>query len=125
MMNVLSLQGLTAIDSGIVAARFDADLAACLEDIADRAHDTGKRSVQLTISLVPVPQSQGSEVMTEVQIKSSVPVARSKAFAMSLRRAPSTVSGGMRTLQAVWNELAPDDPRQLTLDDLNEEVDND
>lgn len=85
----LSIQSLVDLDSGIVAEQVERHLRRVAQDCMDRPGDKSPRKTTLEFSFSPVCDQQGNAetVNCEVEIKSKVPVHRSKTYEMGLTKA--------------------------------------
>ena len=105
----LSLDTLGDFDFGRAAVAFQKALEAVVRDCTDRPGDKHARTVELKASIVPVMLQDGDVVDVEVdfQIRSKVPAWQTAAR-------PLNVS---RNGQLFFEEFAPDNPNQMTLDE--------
>lgn len=85
----LSIETLAELDGGIVAEQAVRHLQRLAQDCMDRPGDKTKRKATLEFSFEPVCDQQGNAetVRCEVEIKSRVPVHRSKTYEMGLTKA--------------------------------------
>jgi hypothetical protein len=98
---------LLVIDEGRIKEAFEQALRRGEVDCRDRPLLSQTRTITLEASLTPVADEQGAlvECLVQFTIKDKQPIRSSKVYHMSAGRA------GL-----FWNELSPDDARQLTLD---------
>jgi hypothetical protein len=77
----LSMENLSKLDSGKLAACFDHHLQNVLRDCEDRPHETGKRKIVLEIEITPVADEVSiSHVATVYNVKTAVPKAKTRAI---------------------------------------------
>ena len=110
MIEKFQLSTLSKIDEGRVERAFDFALARLIADCKDRpALDEG-RKLSLTITLTPVVGENGEleTANATFQVVDTVPKRRSRTYNMK-----ATPSG------LLFNEMAPEDVRQTTLDEAN------
>ena len=108
MLEKFSLAKLASLDSGRVAAAFDAALRRAQDDCKDRPALEEARTITLTLNALPVIDETEGEmhsVNLQFHITEKLPKRKSKTYNMLADDAGLYV-----------NELAPDDARQLTLD---------
>lgn len=108
MLKTLSLETLPDLDGGRIQAAVDRELAHINRDLEDRPALDKARKLVIEISATPYASEKGGigGAKVSVKVKSSVPDRQSKTFDML----PTQDGLG-------WNELSPDDARQLTIDD--------
>ena len=108
-LELLNLESVAGIDAGRIAIAFEHELQACIADCKNRPALDKARTVTLKISLVPVLSQDKADEMescyVDFQVSHAVPKKDSKSYNMQ-----STPSG------LVFNEMSPDDVRQLSLD---------
>lgn len=99
------------IDGGRIREAFDQALRRCEIDCKDRPGDGAARVVNMTVRLTPVLDVDGemNSVDIQFQVKDSVPTRKSKVYNMR------STEGGL-----LFNELAPEDVRQATIDTVTE-----
>jgi hypothetical protein len=101
------LGSLATIDEGRIAESFMQALRRCEADCKDRPTLRKDRKVTLEVTLVPVSDDRSElvEVLVQFEIKDAQPIRSSKVYHMNAGR------GGL-----FYNDLSPEDARQLTLD---------
>ena len=106
----LSLESLKDFADGTVEASFNRHLKRAIEDCDDRAGDSKARKVTIEVLLSPQQLQDGStcNIKAECKIKSSVPDHISRPIECRIKQ------GG----KAVFNDLSPDNPDQMTLDQV-------
>ncbi len=104
----LSLETLDKFDFGKASIAWQKGLERVVRDLLDRPGDTNKRTVTLEAVIKPVRQQDGDVVDAEVEF---VVVAKIPPHRTHPR--PLVVSLGG---QLFFEELAPDNPRQSTLE---------
>ena len=84
----LDFAHLQNIDDGKVDALLRFHLQRVAQDCQNRPGDKTKRKVTLEFSAMPVPDESGEafEAYVQIEVKSKLPVHRTKAFAMRLGR---------------------------------------
>lgn len=104
------LATLLTIDEGRIKESFEQALRRSEADCRDRPLLGKARTVTIQAELVPVADDQGvlRECLVQFSIKDAQPLRSSKVYHMSAGRA------GL-----FWNEMSPDDARQLTLDSVD------
>jgi len=109
MRLMLSLDTLKDFDYGKVDAAFRKELANAVRDLVDRPGEKKKREVVLQVELVPRVEQQGDVVEADVEfvVWSRIPKRRT-----ATRPTAVTKQG-----QLVFNDLAPDNPNQATVDE--------
>lgn len=109
MLKQITLSSVAELDSSRIATAFDQALRRCEADLKDRPAVRAARSVSLTITLKPDTDSTGelTSVSVAFDVKESIPKRSSRAYVAEMGRAGLHV-----------NDLSPDDPNQLTLDDI-------
>jgi hypothetical protein len=110
---LLSLSTLKDFDFGKANAAFQSQLTAAVRDCLDRPGDSAARMVVLEVSIKPVMLQDGDVVDAVVQF--FVSMKRPK-----LRTAERPL-GITRTGDLFFSEAAPDNPRQPSLVDRDEE----
>lgn len=103
------LAALTELDGCRIRTAFDLALARLTEDCKDRPAVKARRSVTLTVSLVPVPNDEGDldTVDVDCQLQEKLPKRESRTYNMLPTRNGLLV-----------NEVSPDEVRQRTLDEV-------
>lgn len=103
------LRQLAAIDEGKIAEDFEDALREVERDCRSRPMLDKDRTVAIVLKMRPVADADGKllEVKTTFDVKSGKPVTSSKVYHMAAGR------GGL-----FYNELSPDDAKQLTLDEV-------
>jgi len=88
----LSIQSLDELDNGIVALQFLRHLQRAANDCLDRPGDKTTRKVTLEFSFSPVCDQSGTAdtAACVAEIKSKIPVHRSKTYEMGLSKAGFT-----------------------------------
>lgn len=111
MLLNFTLETLCTIDDGRIKEAFEQALRRCESDLRDRPNMNKARTISLEAELVPVTDDAGAllEVKVHFQVKDRQPARETKTYHMSAAR-----GGGL-----FYNELAPEDARQLTLDTIN------
>ena len=103
-----TLQTLSTVDDGRIAVAFEQALRRCELDCRDRPTLDKARTISIDAKLTPRVDESGRdllEVLVQFEVRDSQPVRTSKVYHMVAAR-----SG------LYFNELAPEDARQLTLD---------
>jgi hypothetical protein len=102
------LATLATLDGGRVGAAFDLALRRVIDDLNSRPNDDRARKLSLTVVLQPVADEKGDLVDTQVQflVADNLPKRQSKVYSMS-------AEGG----ELWFNELSPDNVRQMTIDE--------
>lgn len=105
----LSLGTLPEFDFGKASVAFQQALKRIVLDCTDRPGDKRARTIVLTTTIVPVVQQDGDvvDVQVDFSVKSKVP-----AWQTAPRPVMVTAKG-----QLFFNDLAPDNPRQTTIDE--------
>lgn len=106
----ITLESLTRFDMGKVAAAFDAELETVVADLRDRPMDGSRRTVTLTVELIPQPESQTGDCETAAvgfSVSSRVPKRKTRIYEMGVRKNSTLVA----------NDLSPDNVKQATIDD--------
>ncbi len=107
-LHELSTKTLTEIEHGGLAAALDAKLKDAVRDMHDRPHITGKRKVTLTIEMSPKFVDQAGmleDVKATMKVNLRLPELNTREYVMAAR-------GG----KLAFNDLAPQNPNQQTLD---------
>lgn len=106
------LADLPKVERGVVDTLFKREMHAVLEDLNDRPNVLDARKITLTVAMKPVANDAGllDEVRTEFEVKKALPTTRTKQYAM----------GTSRAKKLIYNDLS-EDPRQHTLDELEDE----
>lgn len=83
-LDVLDLDGMALLDNGLVNQMFRYHCLRLGRDCADRPGEKGKRTLTLTITAIPVCNQHGTieTVRTEIDIKSKLPVHRTRIYEM-------------------------------------------
>lgn len=104
-----SLDTLAKIDGGRIAQAFALALRRCEADCRDRPGLQEPRKIGIQVTLTPVAGDDGDleSCRVQFQVVDSQPRRKSKAYDMR-------AEGG----RLLWNELSPDDVRQMTLDQV-------
>ena len=105
----LSLNSLSDFDYGKAAVAFEQALKRAVVDCLERPGDKAARKVVLTTNIVPVMQQDGDVVDAEVDftVKATVPPWQTATRPLAVTK------GG----QLLFNDMAPDNPRQTTIDE--------
>lgn len=108
----LNIKTIADLDNGLIAAAFDHHIQIVADDCADRPVETRARKLVMQLEFVPTPRQDGNLDMMQVvcQVTSRIPPHSTRAFEMEYRK------GG-----ATFNRDAPEDFRQMTLSDCEEE----
>lgn len=106
-MKKFDLGALAEIDNGRLKSAFELALKRCEADCKDRPALGEARKLALHCELIPVADDSGDMEMCKVSfmITESLPRRRSKTYMMT-----ATENGLM------FNDLSPEDARQMTLD---------
>ena len=114
-VEITELQDLCSVGDGVLAALFRRELQTVLIDLVDRPVVGTARKICLDMSLKPVPDDRGhlAEIEAEFEVYVKTPKSRTQTFSM----AALSDKGVPRGL--VYNDLAPDDRRQMTLDEVD------
>jgi hypothetical protein len=109
VLTMATLEDLAKFDNGRVAVAFEQALRQLVFDLVDRPALDKDRTLTVTVQLQPRADSHGnlSGVVIDVDCKSKKPSQRSAAVV-------AKVIGGETVLR--YNDLAPDDAEQLTID---------
>jgi len=112
----LSIADLAALDSGRVAAAFDAQLAAAIADCSDRPEVETARKIKLEISLTPIMDSRRDlgEVVVGFEIQGKSPALKSREYTMDHRSERDRTTGRTQ-MHLVFNEDAHGDPHNQSL----------
>lgn len=83
-LDALDLEGMAMIDNGLVNQMFRYHALRLGRDCADRPGESGARTLTITITAKPVANQQGGleTVRTEIDIKSKLPVHRTRVYEM-------------------------------------------
>ena len=110
----LELNSLGELDDGRVLIAFGHELKRAVMDCMDRPGDKTSRTVNMELKLTPVigPEGQCDSVAGEFQIKSKVPVRKSKSYDFNVNRAG----------QLIYSSTSPDNIDQTTFDDVDPET---
>lgn len=102
------LEALTTIDGGRINAAFQHALARCEADCRDRPGTAKARKIALVVTMTPLCDDSADleSVNVHFQITDSIPKRESKVYNMKAH------PGGL-----LFNELAPEDVRQGTIDE--------
>ena len=109
----LRLDTLADFDFGKAAVAFKQALAQVVKDCLDRPGDKTARKVVLTTIITPEMAQDGDVVNAQVhfEVKAAVP---------NWKTAPRPVLTG-RAGQLIFNDMAPDNPHQQTIDEEEEQ----
>lgn len=108
MLKRFTLASLADLDGGRIAAALDREVGRCYDDCMDRPALEKPRKVTLEIVLMPEADDSGAlaSIDTKFKIKpAALPAKESRAYNMLPQNG-----------ELLMNELAPDNARQLTLD---------
>lgn len=110
---IKGLSDLAKIDGGLLDAQFKMELHKVIDDLRDRAALKKPREILIKVSLEPEGDAHGSllEIKTDIEISSKVPKVKTREYSM----------GAIKNDALVYNDLAPEDHKQGTLDDLPKE----
>ena len=108
----LSLETLKDFDMGKASVAWQKALGQVVRDCLDRPGDKKVRSVVMTTSIKPIVQQDGDVIDCEVEftVDRKVP-----AWQTASRPAIPTKKG-----QLFFNDMAPDNPRQATIDEVQD-----
>lgn len=81
----MNLTNLEHLDFGKINAVFEHELKHIVGDIRDRPSDDGTRKVVLTVNCKPSDDT-GEHVSVEIEVKSSVPVRRTRVIDMRVHQ---------------------------------------
>lgn len=124
MVRTLTLATIHTLDGGTVQAEFDRLVAQALEDCHERPGLETAREVGLKFTICPVQSNgkgTGNSVEIACQVTSKIPAMSSNPTRVELRRVRG--AKGQNLFQGVFNDAAPDDPAQRTLDELSRDMD--
>ncbi len=107
----VTYETLGSLDSGAAKAIINAAIKEAVSDLDDRGGDDGKARTVL-IQIVLTPRSNG-QAEVEVQATAKLPPRRTASTVAALRFAKD--GGGS---QLLFQDLAPDDPDQKTIDEV-------
>lgn len=105
------LAALESLDGGRVARAFAHALSRCVEDCRDRPNLEEARKLKLELRCTPVADEETGElagVDLEFHVSENSPTRKSRPYTMRAR------AGG----QLEFNDLAPDNPDQQTIDEV-------
>lgn len=104
-----ALEALTRIDGGRINEAFNQALRRCESDCRDRPGTGKARRITLVVDMLPIcdDRAELESVNVAFRIAETIPKRESKTYNMR-----ATTNG------LLFNELAPDDVRQTTLDDV-------
>ena len=113
MLKQVKLGSLADFNDGKLAAAFDHHLRLAFEDVNDRPGEKKARKVTLQVEVVPIVHQDGATTDCQIlaQVKSTVPTHVTAPVTCQLRQSQK---GSM----AVWNDLAEDNPDQMTIDEI-------
>jgi len=117
MKQKLSLAGLLKLEFGTIGLAFERELLKVVENLRNQPNDTGKRSIQLQMDLVPDKETMGpsgtlSRVLACFAVRVKLPPRRSSTITMNVT--PDN--------ELLFNDLSPDEPDQMTIDEATGEV---
>lgn len=109
----LTLANLSVLDDGLPERAWHRALTEVMADLKDRPNDKTKRTLTLTMELVPEMDEARDLCGAEVtfKVKAGVPHRQTKTYGMTTNRRG----------ELLFSENNPEDPDQATLDDLDEE----
>jgi hypothetical protein len=109
----LKLENLPLIDGGRIAEAFNQGLNRLAADCADRPGDERARTLTLQASLVPCLDDEGQyeDAKIQFQVCETIPKRKSKVIDLQ----------PVRGNKFAFNDLAEDDARQHTIDELTGE----
>lgn len=97
-----------SIQNGLVRARLDRAIDVCRTDCDERPTMKAPRVITLRISLSPVADAgKLDSVDVEFEVNETIPKAKTRKYSMHADR---------RSGDLLWNEVSPDDSRQMTMD---------
>lgn len=107
---IASIADLAAVDRGVLDLLFQAEIARILADLHDRPNLAAARKLAVEIQLTPRTGSAGTLEGTAVSfaVKATLPPQRTLGYDMGLK--------GTNAL--IFNDLAPENHRQRTIDEL-------
>lgn len=103
------LATLTELDGARIRTAFDQAVERLVEDCKDRPNVKAKRTLALSVSLVPIPDDDGelSSIDVDFAMKETAPKRESRTYNMLPARK------GL-----LFNEVSPDEVKQRTLDEV-------
>lgn len=106
----LTLGSLKDFDAGKARVAFEEALQRVVRDCLDRPGDKSARKATLTAVIKPVQEQDGDVVDAEVhfQIKAETPPWQTRPRPVAVNKQG----------QLIFNDLAPDDPHQHTIDEV-------
>jgi hypothetical protein len=104
----LSLETLGDLDNGTARQICNSALARAVDDLDDRGDDGKERQVEIVVGMKQ--SKDGGFVVTTVSARAKLPVYRSRATVSEINRADGHT-------ELIFNDLAPNDPRQKTIDE--------
>jgi hypothetical protein len=118
---VRSLSELAQIDGGKIDAAFRLNLAEVLDDIRERPSLETARKITITVTVRPKCDGRGQleDVRLSCDIGRGVPKEQSRELSMGL------VADKGHLVGLLYNDLAPEDHRQGTLDDVPQQETDD
>ena len=111
MQKPLSYETLGDLDGGAARAIIDAAIAEALLDLDDRGIDEQPRKVEI---LVTLKQMDSGQVVAHVEANPKLPRRRT---AGTMARLKSTLHNGKKSTRLLFQDGAPDDPDQRTIDE--------
>ena len=106
MRQLISYETLGSLDGGMAQTNIDKAIRAAVFDLEDRGADEKPRVVTITLTMKRV----GDQVDCEVQAIPKIPSFKTAATAAEIKYEHGEPS-------LFFNDLAPDDPAQQTIDD--------
>lgn len=105
------LETLAKIDEGRIKNAFELALRRCIDDCNERPAFDKTRKVSLVVMMTPVADEMGNldEVTVAFDIGETVPKRQSREYSMQVR--------GKTQRSLFFNELSPDDIKQMTIDE--------
>lgn len=107
---ITELADLALLDGGNVGALFKDVLGRLMADVVDRPALKKDRTMTIELSVQPVPDAHGNlaALTVTVGIRTKAPESRTRSISMSWAAKKQAL---------VWNDAAPDDVHQKTLDE--------
>jgi hypothetical protein len=108
---MFSLSELRNLDFGKMDAAFQRELAKIIDDIVDRPEDDRPRRLLLRLAIIPEEITAGTieTVTAGFEVAAYLPTRRSRPYSMRVTK------NGL-----IFNSEAPENPDQMTLDEVNE-----
>lgn len=111
MLKALDCDSIGSLDSGMARLVINSAIREAIQDLEDRGAQDGKpRKVNISITF---------DLLDNGQVAASV-----EAFAKAPARKTATTFGSLRTdgkeFKLIYSENSPQDPTQLTINDLHE-----